>query len=248
MAERRRTSAGDYKQDPNAWMLTFSDLVMLLLTFFVLLLTMSSMDQKKLREVFRHLQEAVGVLEFSGLGEVTPPPDFVSKVRDTDTMIVMDSRLLDNLLLPSSEAENKIKEAIKEVNTVADVKDDERGIVFSFQESVLFNPGEVEIRPEALPFLDRLAETIGLSSNPIVVTGHSDNSPLRNNMYESNWELSLYRGLSVLDYFLNQKNLPAHRFMVGAAGPSRPASLDDSPESRALNRRVEIIFRHTEGL
>jgi chemotaxis protein MotB len=248
MAERRRASGGDYKQDPNAWMLTFSDLVMLLLTFFVLLLTMSSMDQKKLREVFRHLQEAVGVLEFSGLGEVSPPRDFVSKVRDTDTMIVIDSRLLDNLLLPSSEAENRIKEAIKEVDTVADVEDDERGIVFSFRESVLFNPGEVDIRPEALPFLDRLAETIELSANPILVVGHSDNTPLRNNMYESNWDLSLYRGLSVLDYFLNQKNLPAQRFMVGAAGPSRPASLDDSPESRALNRRVEIIFRHTEDL
>lgn len=245
MAERQRKKGEGDKIDTNAWMVTFSDLVMLLLTFFVLLLTMSSMDQKKLREIFRHLQDAVGVLEFSGFGEISAPAEFVSKFRDTDTKIVIDQSLLDNLLLPSSDIEKKIKEAIEEIETVAEITDDERGIVFSFQESILFDPGETKIKPEALPFLDRLAQTIDMCSNAILVTGHSDDTPLRNRRYASNWELSLYRGLSVLDYFLAGKLLPPHRFMVGAAGPARPAHPNSSPDSKALNRRVEIIFKHS---
>jgi len=246
MSDEKRKNGGGTKLDPNAWMMTFSDLVMLLLTFFVLLLTMSSMDQKKLKEIFRHLQEAVGVLEFSGYGDITPPPELVSKVSDTDAKIILDRSLFDNLLLPSSDLEKKIKEAIKEIETMAEVTSDERGVVFSFQESVLFNTGEVKLRPDALPLLDHLARVIAACSNSIHVTGHSDDTLLRYNTYESNWELSLYRGLSVMDYFLRQKDLPSRRFMVGTAGSSRPVLPNNSPDGRALNRRVEIIFRYTE--
>ena len=246
MESRKRKNGGGYNQDANAWMVTFSDLIMLLLTFFVLILTMSSMDQKKLKEIFRHLQEAVGVLEFSGFGEISRPAEFVRQVVDPETKIIMDRNLLENLLTDPAGEEKKIKEALEEITKVAEMWEDERGIVFSFRESVLFYPGEARIRPEVEPFLDRLAETIDLCRNPMLVTGHSCDTPLRSNVYDSNWELSLYRGLSVLDYFTDRRDLPPRRFMISAAGSSRPVSPNDSPEGRAQNRRVEIIFRPAE--
>lgn len=248
MGSRRHKDAGGGSQDTGAWMVTFSDLIMLLLTFFVLILTMSSMDQKKLKEIFRHLQEAVGVLEFSGFGEVTSPAVFTRQMSDPDTRIMMDRSLLENLFASSTEVEKRIKQALEEISKVAEMLEDERGIVFSFRESVLFHSGEVRIRPEVEPYLDLLAETIDLCRNSILVTGHSCNTPLRNSAYDSNWELSLYRGLSVLAYFTDRRDLPSQRFMVSAAGSSRPVSPNNSPEGRARNRRVEVIFRYGEDL
>jgi chemotaxis protein MotB len=245
MESRRHKNAGT-GQDTSAWMVTFSDLIMLLLTFFVLILTMSSMDQKKLKEIFRHLQEAVGVLEFSGFGEVSPPSALPKQLRDPEAKIIMDRSLLANLFTASSEVEKKIKEALEEITRVAEMTEDERGIVFTFRENLLFHPGEVGIRPEVEPFLNRLAETMDMCRNPILITGHSCDTPLRSRVYESNWDLSLYRGLSVLSYFTERRHLPMHRFMVSAAGSSRPVASNSSPEGRARNRRVEIIFRHVE--
>ena len=248
MGNRKFRNGGGGEQDTGAWMVTFSDLIMLLLTFFVLILTMSSMDQKKLREIFRHLQEAVGVLEFSGFGEVASPAVFTRQMQDPDTRIMIDRSLLETLFTASTEVEKKIKQAIEELAKVAEMLEDERGLVFSFQERILFQPGEVRLRPEVEPYLELLAETMDLTRNPILVTGHSCDTPLRSGVYDSNWELSLYRGLSVLAYFTERRGLPSRRFMVSAAGASRPVSPNDSAEGRAQNRRVEVIFRYGENL
>jgi chemotaxis protein MotB len=76
--------------------------------------------------------------------------------------------------------------------------------------------------------------------------GHADSSPIGDNKNNTNWELSISRGLSVLEYFLKQKQLAPERFAVGGYGASKPLSPGDSPEHQALNRRVEIIFKHLE--
>ena len=80
------------KIDPNSWMVTFADLVMLLLTFFVLLLTMSSMDTKKLRDLMTHFRESTGVLELAGAGEVYSLGSFINKYNDTDSLLVVDQK------------------------------------------------------------------------------------------------------------------------------------------------------------
>jgi chemotaxis protein MotB len=74
--------------------------------------------------------------------------------------------------------------------------------------------------------------------------GHTDDVPIKNARYDSNWELSAARGLSVLDFFIKDKNLPPSRFTVGGYGPSRPLISNNTPKNRAINRRVEIIFKH----
>ncbi|MDH3356549.1 MAG: hypothetical protein OEM06_03730, partial [Desulfobacteraceae bacterium] len=84
--------SGEEKNDPNAWMVTFADLVMLLLTFFVLLLTMSSMDTKKLRDLMTHFNASTGVLELSGAGKVYDLGEFVNKYNDSDSLLVVDQK------------------------------------------------------------------------------------------------------------------------------------------------------------
>lgn len=226
------------EMDPNRWMVTFADLVMLLLTFFVLLLTMSSMDAKKLEDLFTHFKDATGVLEFSGAKEVSNLVTFVKKYNDTSSMLVIDqSKFFASFELPESlqEMRKKLK---------MDLTADERGIVLSFQEDILFAAGEATAGKELFPILDAVAEGIEGTSNDILIMGHADSSPIGDNKNNTNWELSISRGLSVLEYFLKQKKLAPERFSVGGYGASRPMYPDDSPEHQALNRRVEIIFKH----
>jgi chemotaxis protein MotB len=228
--------------DPNAWMVTFADLVMLLLTFFVLLLTMSSMDSKKLENLFTHFKDATGVLEFSGAKEVGTLAALVEKYNDSASVLVIDqSKFMTALEMPGS-----LQNMAKDLQEKMDMTDDGRGMVLSFQEDILFAAGEVTAGKDIFPFLDAIAEGIEGCSNDILIMGHADSSPIGDNKNNTNWELSISRGLSVLEYLLKQKQLAPERFSVGGYGASKPLSPGDSPEHQTLNRRVEIIFKHLE--
>lgn len=238
MVKRREDIAEGQAMDSNAWMVTFSDLIMLLLTFFVLLLSMSSMDQRKLKEIILHVKEAAGLLEFSGSRGITDLATFIKRHRkEKETYFMIDRDLLRYLFMPSMESDRKMEEIIH-------IIDDERGIVISFQEDIMFDPGEATLKKEAFPVLDTIATAIASCPNSILIMGHTDNAPVQGKLYESKWELSSYRGLSVLEYFLKEKGLSPSRFSVGGYGPSRPLYPNDTPENRALNRRIEIIFKN----
>jgi chemotaxis protein MotB len=244
MAKRNKNLSAGQEQNPNAWLITFGDLVMLLLTFFVLLLTMSSMDTKKLRETFSHFMGAPGVLELAGSRQITDLHSFITKYGSADGQLVLDQDLIKRLLTPSYKSDKNTEKKIKDYYKKIDMTDDNRGIVFSFQEDILFAPGGATLKKEVFPFLDSIAETIESCPNEITIMGHTDNIPIRSRLYGSNWELSIYRGHSVLEYFLDKKGLSPSRFSVGGYGAHRPLHPNNTPENRALNRRVEIIFRH----
>jgi chemotaxis protein MotB len=232
--------------NPDAWMVTFSDLICLMLTFFVMLLTMSSMDQKTLKDTFRYLQSPHGEVEYSGYGGKEIFSDFIKKYSKKRDKITISREQFDDLRQSfgdSDEAVGNAKNAVKHISKLIDLKEDERGIVLSFQENIFFEPGKTEIRKENYALLDSIATVIASCSNDILIMGHTDDVPLQSGGYGSNWELSADRGLVALDYFIRNKHLPPSRFYVGGYGSYRPMFPNDSPENRALNRRVEIIFR-----
>ena len=232
------------KMDPNSWMVTFADLVMLLLTFFVLLLTMSSMDTKKLRDLMTHFRESTGVLELAGAGEVYSLGAFINKYNDTDSLLVIDQKhFLTKIKLVSS-----IKNLLKDLTNDITLSDDERGVSLTFHGNILFDPGKTTLRKEAYPALDLIGEAIEGCPNDILIMGHSDNTPIEDEIYASNWELSAYRGISVLDYLLLRKGLSPSRFTVGGSGSSRPLYPNTNEKNRSLNRRVEIIFKHLKEI
>lgn len=230
--------------DTGLWMVTFSDLVMLLLTFFVLLLSMSSMDATKLQDMFTHFRAATGVLGFSDTGAISSLGKFVEKLNKSDSMIVVDHTLLESLFL--NDLDEVIAKLLQKDNQALTIEDDERGIVLRIKQDILFEHGKAILNKEVLPVLDIIAIAIADTSNQILIMGHTDNKPVRSSRYPSNWELSAYRGLAVLQYFIAAKELPPSRFAVGGYGPARPLKPGDTPENRALNRRVEIIFRRLE--
>ncbi|MBW2028846.1 MAG: OmpA family protein [Deltaproteobacteria bacterium] len=244
MGERRKAANQEEGTKAGLWMVTFSDLVMLLLTFFVLLISMSSLDTKKLKSLFTHFKQATGALEFSSLRAVPDLARFISAYNNSEGLVVVDQSRLSDMIIPFKGTDEELDDMLRSLRDKIRIMDDERGIVLTFPNRILFRPGEAEIRKDLLSFLDCIAAIIGSCPNDILVVGHTDDTPLAKGKYRSNWELSLYRALSVIDYFINVKGLPPHRFSVGAAGPSRPLYPNDTQENRALNRRVEIIFRH----
>lgn len=232
------------KIDPNSWMVTFADLVMLLLTFFVLLLTMSSMDTKKLRNLMTHFKESTGVLEFSGAGEVYNIGNFINKYNDSDSLLVIDQKHF----LTKVKLVSNIKNMLKDLSNDITLSDDERGVALTFNGNILFDPGKTTLREEAYPVLDAVVDAIAECPNDILIMGHSDNTPIKDETYRSNWELSAYRGISVLDYFLIKKDLSPSRFTVGGSGSSNPLYPNTNEINRSLNRRVEIVFKHLKEI
>jgi chemotaxis protein MotB len=247
MAKKNRNTEGS-TVNPNMWMVTFSDLLMLLLTFFVMLLTMSSMDKKKLKEIFVYLKEAAGVLELAGTSAITDMASFVTQFNETHTSYKIDEKLFRDLFMPLIEPNEDAEQRLKDLSELVTITDDERGIVLSFQEKILFDSGKATIKDEGYAVLDLITTAIETCPNDILIMGHTDDIPIHAEVFQSNWELSSYRGLSVLEYFVEKKGLPPSRFSVGGYGPSRPLYPNDTEKNRALNRRVEIIFRHLQGV
>ena len=246
MAKDRKKPLDETAIDTNAWLTTFADLVMLLLTFFVLLLTMSSMDSKKMKDMFSHFSGAPGVLELSGETRISDIAALVKKYQSTESMLVVDQNLLRNMVLAKLESEDQNKENVKKnfekLKELINLSDDERGLVITFQGDMLFDSGQSVLKKEIVPFLDMMTDTIKSFQNRILIMGHTDNMPIHSKIYKSNWELSLYRAFSVLSYFLKEKEMDPSLFFMGGYGASKPLHPNDSPENRALNRRVEIIF------
>lgn len=198
----------------DAWMVTLSDIIMLMITFFVMLLTMSSIDQKSLKDTFNYIKKSIGGSAYSGY--------------------------------TGNGTHGNLKAVIKNIDRSIDIKEDERGIVLSIYEDILFESGKSTIKKENYRILDSIAAAIDSCSNEIMVMGHTDDLPVQVGEYESNWELSAYRGLYVLDYFIKNKHLSPERFYVGGYGAFRPLFPNNNSKHRSLNRRVEIILKHKE--
>lgn len=230
--------------DANGWLTTFADLVMLLLTFFVMLLSMSSMDAKKLKETFSRFQGAPGVLELGSNQEITRLSEFVRRYETTEHLLVVDHALMEKLLVPVKETSpDRVKEVLEKIDTLFDITADPLGIAVSFHGDLFFSPGKAQLRDVMIPFLDTVAKAIEECDNDMFIVGHTDDIPARGSVFGSNRQLSLKRAEAVLDYFVNQRRIPSQRFAVGGYGADRPLVPNDTPENRNKNRRVQIIFK-----
>jgi len=199
---------------------------------------------KETERSFTALQDAAGVLEFSDFRGISNLPTFIRNFSESDTKFVIDNEIIQELLLPPIETNDTMKDVMKEIDRSIQISDDQRGLVLSIQEDILFDSGSAHLKMGVLPILDSVARAIQSYPNHVLIMGHSDNVPIHTARYSSNWELSNYRGLAVLNYFLEEKGLDAEQFSVGGYGASRPVVSNNTPDNRALNRRVEIIFRH----
>ncbi len=167
MAKERREDTDS--TDTQRWMVTFSDLIMLLLTFFVLLLSMSSLDAKKLKQTFSFLTGAPGVLEFSSNGEIADLNELIDKIKDENIRVILDIKVLKKMLPQTVQDKPEYKEILNNIERYIDIYDDPRGFVISIQDKILFESGKAELKPDSFPILDLIAKTIMGCSYPILI-------------------------------------------------------------------------------
>lgn len=222
-----------------AWLAAFGDLMSLLLCFFVLLLSMSSMDAKKISEAIGSLAGAMSVLEGGTKTEI-------SKQR------ILESTPLENKD-ESSEQVNRIKQAIAEMNEMMEkgkgpsvtLAESEQGFILRLPASLLFKSGESKIENEdAILFLKRISLLVQELPNELEVSvrGHTDNgSPGKNSSYQDNWELSSQRAISVLKELL-LGGVKSDRMHAAGFAEFRPEASNETVEGREKNRRVELNF------
>ncbi len=137
--------------------------------------------------------------------------------------------------------EQRLKEEIANKEVKLDLTN--RGVVITLTSDILFDSGKADIKPEAYPILDKVAEILKykIADRNIGVEGHTDNQPIRYSGWKSNWELSTARAVNVVHYLI-KKGVPPQRLTAIGYGPYRPVADNSTEEGRRKNRRVEIVI------
>ena len=250
-----------------AWVMTFADLMTLLMCFFVLLLSFSEMDAAKFKELSGSMQDAFGVqaeVEVRTIPKGTsvvarefspgkPEPTAINSVRqftinsDKNSLDALERRKKD--LEDTQEHARRIRAALEaeiEKGDIA-VKTEGAKVIIHVLENASFDSGLADVKERFVPVIDKIAELIDDNSGTITVSGHTDNIPISNSRFRSNWELSTSRAVSVAHRLLRQARVDPNRFIVSGHADTRPRAENDSNENRSKNRRVDIsIVRGNE--
>jgi len=210
------------------WMVTYSDLVTLLLTFFVLLLSMASMDRIKFSAASSSLKGAFGIMGGKQQKEIAAPAIVDFAPVDDDMYQRVYKRVLNQL--------NRLR-----LDKTITLVQDRGAIVLRINDAILFDSGQTEVKPEAYPVLRKVAELVRPLPMNLKIEGHTDDVAVASGD-RSNWDISVMRAVSVLKFMQQEKLFPLDRMSAVGYGDQKPLASNDTPENRAMNRRVEFVL------
>lgn len=250
------------------WMITYADLITLLLIFFVMMYAMSRLDASKYEEVTNSLQttfqSSSGVLD-GGTGVIDHPSGQNGDTSSQANQPGSDETDSEADSGPMTERETAFREQEQELqdlmglikNYIKDheledlifVADKPQGISITLSEQFLFRTGDAKLMEGAGPVLSQLASLFRDLATTISIEGHTDNTPVTSgSKYRDNWELSGERALSVLRYFIEHEGLDPDSFQYAGYADNRPAAENTTEAGRQQNRRVEItVLRQLQG-
>jgi chemotaxis protein MotB len=249
------------------WLITFADLMVLLMCFFVLMLSYSEMDREKFKLMSGSMTEAFGVqtdvsatetpkgtsLEANEFSPAVPDPTAENEVRqhtvdsDLNTLDLGLELRLRELKAQEDAAANQAQELRAVFHQEIDdgrllVRQDGSNVVIQLLEKDSFPSGSAALEAGSSETLGKIGALVSGMTGAITVSGHTDNVPIRNGgQYRSNWELSAARAASV-GHELLTAGLDPTRLMVSGHADTQPRAANDTPANRALNRRVDITF------
>lgn len=250
---KRIKREGEPEEGAPEWMCTFSDMMSLLLCFFILLFAMSNLETKKFQQAIASIQGALGRIPTLYTTSFTKPASTTPQTSEP---------------MQRNKTVERAKEAIAEKarsRLNADEKTQEisvegvkEGIRFTLSGRMLFQPGLAILTPEGKTILNGVALT--LSEFPklrVRIEGHTDSSPLpANSVFADNWKLAEARSMTVMDFLRDEaepvdNRIQEKRFIIMSCSNNRSRFPNDTIESRALNRRVEIVLlqgSHSESI
>ncbi len=262
-----------------AWVMSFADLMSLLMCFFVLLLAFSEMDVLKFKQLAGSMKVAFGVQRDIKTKEIPkgtsiiarefspgkPDPTAIAEVRQhtsedkerflqteqdgeesldpkTDPKVVL-KKIQEKLEADASDLRETFREEVEQ--GLIDIETEEQRIIIRIQEQGSFPSGSAVIKGGFTPVMAKLATVLSSMKGQVVVAGHTDNVPIATARFRSNWELSAARAVSVLHHLRRSTDIHEERFLIEGHADSNPLVPNTNKESRARNRRVEIIIAQT---
>jgi len=233
----RRTHKKGGQAVSQGWLVTFSDLVTLLLTFFVLLLSMSTLDKKIITIAFTNFSDKAAFLESRDSGRIPENIELIEQLLDNPWEMLEKQDRIKDLLFPEQALGPEINRSTLDKNI--QVLNRPEGVALILSDRLLFRPESSRLNDQATRLLEQIKPLILAMNAPVNVAGFTDSTGGPN---FDNVQLSAERAMAVLAYFLLQ-GLNPERFSVSGYGPNRPLASNQIPEGQSRNRRVEILLK-----
>lgn len=238
------------KENHERWLVTYSDLMNLLLILFIILYAMSQVDKAKAEKVAESIRAGFGYVENGGTGAASGEGSGLFSADFTSTGSLPSGGPSDSEYW-SQQQEQAFEHFYKEVqqlinenhlDTMVEVKLDDRGVVISFKDNVLFRSGEADLGPASMDLIAKIGTMLkSLNYYSILVEGHTDTDPIHTAKYQDNMDLSTQRAANVWRELVSV-GLPPEKMMSIGYGEFRPIAPNDSPENKSKNRRVVITI------
>ncbi|MDR3212589.1 MAG: flagellar motor protein MotD [Azoarcus sp.] len=246
MARRRRPRSEEH-ENLDRWLVSYADFITLLFAFFVVMYSLSSVNEGKYRVLSNSLVQAFRSVNDNGEGQrVVPPVTVVTPPVRPRRAAVPDKQAGERRRQTAQKMRN-MADAIRSVlrplteNGQVSVTEGAFGVTVEINASVLFAPGEAVLGGDASSALRAVAGVLAAAEFPITVEGHTDNTPISNYRFPSNWELSAVRASAVVRLFI-ENGVPPDRLTAAGYADQRPVAGNDSEAGRARNRRVAIMI------
>jgi len=216
------------------WVVTFGDLMSLLMCFFVLLLSFSEMDRKKYKMVSGSMAQAFGIQRERPVFESPRGQKMIAKEFDQAVIITK----IEESIKPIIE---EIKNEYEELKDAVELEVGEDTVTIRMMGETTFDTGKAELRPVFRTLLKKIGAVLGQTKGEIIIAGHTDNVPLSGGLFGSNLGLSMARAGSVAEYLLRTTSIDPKRLSTMGFGEYRPLTSNNTVQGRRKNRRVEII-------
>ncbi|MBW1823178.1 MAG: OmpA family protein [Deltaproteobacteria bacterium] len=233
MAKKRKE---EENRETLIWMVTFSDLITLMFTFFVLLLSLCSLEAGKISQMQSACADAIGVL-------------FEGKSSEVGFRVIMSTKKeIDESALKAKELFRQfsgLKTRLLDVNKRGSMEfeEQEKGMSIIIRDDLLFSSGRAEINPSGMSVLRTIGSRFEKFEGEVIVEGHTDNVPITTERFPSNWELSTGRAVSTVKYLTEELGVSPVVLSAAGYGDTKPRAPNDTPDNRSKNRRIEIILK-----
>lgn len=235
-----------YQEEPDnheRWLVSYADFMTLLFAFFVVMYAISSLNEGKYRVLSNSLNGAFGTVLVPG-GEI---PD----IKKTQTSVIEALPIIKpRNTEPLRKEREKMTHVARDIMSVLEplvregkvrVTQTSRGVSIEINASLLFGQGEAKLNIDSVQALKAIAEVLKIDNHSIQVEGFTDNLPIKNSTFPSNWELSAMRASTVARLFM-ENGVDENRITAVGQGPKFPVGPNDTPDGRARNRRVTVTI------
>ena len=232
------------------WLVSYADFITLLFAFFVVLYAFAKADERKQAQVSQAIDNAfrsLGVLSnakaetppeqnaFTATGLPSSPPATIA-----GESVLTPGKVKEDLDHIRKKLQQSLAKQIAEHTVTINMGRD--GLVISLREAGFFDSGSAVPHPEASATLRRIAEALGMMPYDVRVEGHTDNLPIHNGQFDSNWELSSARATHIARLLLSLHSIPPDRLSAAGYAEFHPLAGNDTAEGRATNRRVDLVI------